>query len=585
MSVRKSALCFFSSGLVLLALLLAATPALAYFMPGNYQDASLVLGQPDFVSSSPAATQTGMHTPSGVALDPASHKVFVADTSNNRVLRFASLFALANGAPAEAVLGQPDFTGSTAHTTRNGMSSPNGVFVDAAGRLWVADFGNNRVLRFDGAASLANGANASAVLGQPNYTSGLAHTTQNGMAEPSGVFVDAAGRLWVADYENSRVLRFDGAAGLANGANAAVVLGQPNFTTSAAGTTQSKMNWPYGMLMDSAGRLWVADRWNNRVLRFDGAAGLANGANASAVLGQPNFSAGALHTTQAGMHWPTDVALDPAGRLYVADSLNDRILVFNGAAGLANGAKAAFVLGQVNFISNAPNNGGFTSAAPTLFQPLGLFYDPMAKVLFAADSVNQRVVMYGKPSRHLSFSSMPEHDGWVLESSETSSTGGSMSTSGALRLGDDAANRQYRSIVCFDTSMLPDTAVLRSVTLKIKKAGVVGTEPLGSFGKLLADISLGGFGSVVLENADFQAAASANAIGHFTPVPMQPGWYQLVVPAADYSFVDVAGMTQFRLRFEMDDNNNHVADYDTFYAGDAASAANRPVLSVEYSLP
>jgi len=83
--------------------------------------------------------------------------------------------------------------------------------VDSAGRLWVADFFNNRVLRFDGAADKANGANADGVLGQPNFTSNGAATTASGMNSPGGLAIDTAGHLWVADNLNSRVLRFDGA--------------------------------------------------------------------------------------------------------------------------------------------------------------------------------------------------------------------------------------------------------------------------------------------------------------------------------------------------------------------------------------
>jgi hypothetical protein len=67
---------------------------------------------------------------------------------------------------------------------------------------------------------------------------------------------------------NSRVLRFDNAATLANGAPADGVLGQPDFTSGLFDTTQSTMHFPRGLAIDSAGSLWVADNNNNRVLRF-----------------------------------------------------------------------------------------------------------------------------------------------------------------------------------------------------------------------------------------------------------------------------------------------------------------------------
>ena len=105
-----------------------------------------------------------------LALKEAAHvsaKVFIADSNIVRVTRYSSMAAMLNGQAAEAVLGQPDFISSGVALTQNGMNQPNGIFVDAAGRLWVAERGNNRVTRFDKAAAKANGAAADGVLGQP----------------------------------------------------------------------------------------------------------------------------------------------------------------------------------------------------------------------------------------------------------------------------------------------------------------------------------------------------------------------------------------------------------------------------------
>ena len=161
----------------------------------NGQDAGLVLGQPNFTSRALPTTASGMNGSFSMTVDPTSGKLFVADARNNRVLRFASGAALANGAAAEGVLGQADFTSSVQATTAGGMNGPTGVAVDSAGRLWVADEYNNRVLRFDGAVAKANGANADGVLGQPDFTSNAPAATAGGMFFPIGVAVDSTGRL------------------------------------------------------------------------------------------------------------------------------------------------------------------------------------------------------------------------------------------------------------------------------------------------------------------------------------------------------------------------------------------------------
>ncbi len=377
----------------LLAALMLTQAAFALITLSNGMAAKLVLGQPNFTSHSSGATRKTMYGPTSVAVDPTTHKVFVADQYNHRVLRFKSLYALTNGANAEAVLGQPNFTSHNPHATRSGMDYPWGVFVDSAGRLWVADELNSRVLRFDHASTKSNGANADRVLGQPDFNSGVGHTTRNGMNAPDGVFMDAGGRLWVSECDNSRVLRFNNAASLSYAANASGVLGQADFTSVDTAVTQNRMDCPFSMKVDSAGRLWVADEANDRVLRFNNAASKPNGANADGVLGQAGFTTKTVATSRNGMEYPADVAVDNAsGNLYVSDEYNNRILVFHSAASLANGANASYVLGQSGFTTNTQG-----ASAKKLYDPVGLFFDQAAKVLFAADYSNNRVLMYGTP--------------------------------------------------------------------------------------------------------------------------------------------------------------------------------------------
>ena len=230
--------------LVFLALLLA----LGLLAPlaralGEGQAAILVLGRSSFTTDGPA-TASRLLQPHDIAVDPTGGAVFVADTSNHRVLRFASQAALANNAPAEAVFGQPDLTSHVQAVTAAGMDRPSGLAVDSAGRLWVADTYNQRVLRFDAAASKPSGAAADGVLGQTNFTSSAIASSAQGLHNPFGVAVDGGGRLWVADAGNSRVLRFDAAAGKPNGAAADVLLGQSSFAGFISATSTRGMAYP-----------------------------------------------------------------------------------------------------------------------------------------------------------------------------------------------------------------------------------------------------------------------------------------------------------------------------------------------------
>jgi hypothetical protein len=183
------------------------------------------------------------------------------------------------------------------------------------------------------------------------------------------------------------------------------------------------------------------------------------------------------------------------------------------------------------------------------------------------------------------FRSAGAQDGWILESSEVSGSGGSLNaTATTFNLGDDALDRQYRAILSFDTAALPDNATIISVTLKIKRQGIVGTNPFLTHGKILVDIRKGSFGTAVLELTDFKALASKNGVAQFVNAPLAGNWYSVNLNPAAFSFVNKAGLTQFRLRFAKDDNDDMGADYLKFFSGNAA-LAYRPVLIIQYTLP
>lgn len=185
-----------------------------------------------------------------------------------------------------------------------------------------------------------------------------------------------------------------------------------------------------------------------------------------------------------------------------------------------------------------------------------------------------------------SFRSAGALDGWVLESNESSNLGGPINvTAATLNLGDDAADRQFRSILSYNTGVIPDNAVILSVRLKLRSAGVVGMNPFLTHGNLLADVRKGAFsGNGALQALDFQAAPSKVAALSFTNKPIN-GWYVKAMAPADFTYINKAGVTQFRLRFALDDNNDLSADYLKISSGNAAVVSSRPLLVVEYYVP
>ena len=184
----------------------------------------------------------------------------------------------------------------------------------------------------------------------------------------------------------------------------------------------------------------------------------------------------------------------------------------------------------------------------------------------------------------VTFKSMGVQDGWILESAKGSGVGGTLnSTDTTFRLGDDALNRQYRVILSFDTTSLPDTVIIQTAVLKIDQSGLpVGTNPFSVLGPLYASIKKGYFSTnASLQLADFNAPNTASKVGVFGVTPVS-GWYSATLNSTGRGNINKTGLTQFRLFFNTATNDNFEADYMKFVSGDGT---NQPQLIIRYYTP
>lgn len=189
------------------------------------------------------------------------------------------------------------------------------------------------------------------------------------------------------------------------------------------------------------------------------------------------------------------------------------------------------------------------------------------------------------------FYSEGAHDGWILESKETSNKGGTMNAGAVvLRVGDNAQDNQYRSILHFNTSSLPDNAVITQAILTLQLETTVGTNPFKTHRYIWVDIRQGAFGSFgplrigALQASDFQAAASLYTAGTMLDNPVG-GWYWTTLDAKALPFVNLKGATQFRLGFLLDDDDDRKEDYLSFFSGNYGVTTARPGLTVKYYTP
>jgi len=343
--------------------------------------ADIVLGQPDFGQITPnQVTARRLFNPGGVLVDRSVRpaRVYVYDGGNSRVLGLSHLGHVADGpdagkpctsdsdAPgsfcvidqgrgADLVLGQPDFTHSGCNGDGNFQTYPvrapasaatlctmpedqvspleggsfGGMAVDPAnGDLYVPDFDNHRVLLYR--SPFTTDTVADDVWGQADFAGNACNRGRGGGAPDAeslcfrsptndgfvaGVGLDPSGNLWVTDNENNRVMRFprDGATG--RPAHVAdLVLGQPDFVSSTRGSALDRMSGPAAVRVAANGTVYVADSLNGRILVF--APPLTSGMTATGTLG-------------SGFGIPTGLEFDPGtGGLWVSDRINNQLLLF-----------------------------------------------------------------------------------------------------------------------------------------------------------------------------------------------------------------------------------------------------------------
>ena len=265
--------------------------------------------------------------------------------------------------------------------------------------VFVADNANNRVLVYD--APFTANQSAIVALGQGDISTNEQPDppTAASLSGPSGVAVDNAGNLYVSDFGNCRVLQFK--PPFSTGMSATLAIGQisgaTNLTTGcpSAAAASATVGMPSANAIDSAGNLWVVDNFNSRVLNFP--APVTAGETASIAIGQANTSATGCNNGGTGLATlcgPTDLKFDSAGNLWVADTGNNRVLMYP-LANLTTGGSATVELGQpagaTAFTSSTADNGGVSTTS--LGAPGGLAFD-LAGNLWVTDALNARVLMY-----------------------------------------------------------------------------------------------------------------------------------------------------------------------------------------------
>ena len=314
-------------------------------------------------SSSGSTDATGsaarFNNPAGVSVDTAGN-VFVSDYTNHTIRKVTSAGVVTTLAGTAGSPGSTDATGSAAR-----FQNPLGVSVDTAGNVFVADYYNRTIRKVTSAGVVTTLAGLVGTSGSTDATGSAARFNN-----PAGVSVDTAGNVFVADLNNHTIRKVTSAGVVTTLAGTAGSFGSTNATGSAA-----RFYYPYGVSVDTAGNVFVADYGNHTIRKVTSAGVVTTLAGTAGSAGSTNATGSAARFSN-----PIGVSVDTAGNVFVTEPGNNTVRKVT---------SAGVVTTEAGLAGNTGSNNGLGSAARFKY-PIGVSVDSAGNV-FVADYSNHTI--------------------------------------------------------------------------------------------------------------------------------------------------------------------------------------------------
>ena len=315
------------------------------------------------------ATSATFDYPGGVAVDSAGN-IYVGDQGNNNIRKISSGVVSTLAGPTTPAgpnlalpSGRVDGTGTAAR-----FYHPTGLTVDSSGTVYVADYENDLIRKVSAAGVVTTIAGAGGVTGSLDGSGFILIPSQ--FWGPTNLTTDASGNVYVSDTWNETIRK------IAPDGTVTTLAGLVGATGSADGTgTAANFNGPTGLAVDAAGNVYVADTYNHTVRVLSPAGAVTTLAGTVGTAGSADGTG-----TAATFDYPSGLAVDGAGNLYVADYGNDTIRK------IAPGGAVTTFAGT----AGVPGNGDGMGTGATFNHPRDVTIDAGGN-LYVADSGNQTI--------------------------------------------------------------------------------------------------------------------------------------------------------------------------------------------------
>ncbi len=309
------------------------------------------------------ATSAELYDPFEVAIDGPGN-LYIADTFNNRVRKVST-----NGViTTVAGNGVAGYLGDSGPATSAELNNPQGLTVDSAGNLYIADVHNNRVRKVSPSGTITTVAGN----GVAGYGGDGGAATSASLDYPAGVKLDSAGNLYIADQNNQRIRKVTTSGVITTVAGNGVA----GYSGDNGSATSASLSQPGDIAVDTSGNLYIVDQSNNRI-RMVNPAGTITTVVGNGVGG---YSGDNGPATSAELNSPLSVSVDGAGNLYIADLANSRIReVSGGTITTVAGTGVSGFSGDNGLAINAQ-----------ISSPFGVSLDSAGN-LYIADTYNSRI--------------------------------------------------------------------------------------------------------------------------------------------------------------------------------------------------